>query len=61
MKQLKIGDKVTRMLGGIVPMELIITRITDDEIICGMWKFSKQTGVEIDYDIDGIVSYIILE
>lgn len=44
----KVGDKVTRMLAGAVPMKLQITEITDTKIVCGDWEFDKATGAEID-------------
>lgn len=49
---MKIGDKVTRMLAGIVPMELTITDLTKDRIICGAWEFDRATGAEIDDYLD---------
>ena len=45
---LQVGDVVTRMLGGSVPMMLTISAVTDTLIICGGWKFCRKTGVEID-------------
>lgn len=58
--ELKIGDKVTRMLGGIFPMILGVTNITDERIVCGMWEFDKTTGIEIDDEISVPVSYLVL-
>lgn len=62
---IKKGDTVTRMLGGEIPMNLIVSNITDTEIICGDWKFSRLTGGEIDYELgwDGINtgSYLVCE
>lgn len=51
-KELQIGDYVTRMLAGTLPMELIVTEITDDLIICGAWKFDRRTGAEVDEDLN---------
>ena len=48
---MNVGDMVTRLLGGSVPMELRITAITEDRIICGSWEFDKATGAEIDEDM----------
>jgi hypothetical protein len=48
---LKVGDVVTRMLAGVIPMELKVTELKDDLIICGAWKFSKNNGAEIDEDL----------
>jgi len=47
---MNVGDKVTRFLGGI-PMDLKVTEITDDTIVCGPWTFDKKTGAEIDEEI----------
>lgn len=44
---LVVGDTVTRMLGGNVPMQLNITAIADF-IYCGAWKFHRATGAEVD-------------
>lgn len=48
---LKEGDIVTRMLSGVVPMELKITAIDDEFIHCGWWKFDKVFGYEVDEDL----------
>lgn len=49
---MKVGDKVTRWLAGKVPMELIITEVTDDKIVGSAhgceWEFDPKTGAEID-------------
>jgi hypothetical protein len=45
---LKVGDKVTRMLAGTIPMTLVITEIKGDRILCGDYEFDKVTGAEID-------------
>ena len=44
-------------------MQLEVTELTEKEIICGSWKFSKITGGEIDEDLgwDGINTGSILE
>lgn len=48
---MKVGDKVTRMLAGTIPMELTITAMTEDRIICGDWEFDLKTGAEIDEEL----------
>jgi hypothetical protein len=61
---MKIGDTVTRMLAGVIPMQLVVTEITSERIICGAWEFDKKTGHEIDDEIgDGhhIVSYLVMQ
>ena len=45
---MNVGDMVTRWLGGEIPMELRVTELTDDRIICGDYEFDKATGAEID-------------
>ena len=47
----KVGDTVTRMIGNIIPQKLTVTEITDDLIICGLWRFSKKNGSEIDEEL----------
>lgn len=51
----KAGDTVLRMIGGRIPMELLVTDVTDDLILCstpsgsvGGWTFDRATGVEVD-------------
>ncbi len=43
-----VGKIVTRWLAGDIPMDLKITEVTDDLIICGDWTFHRITGAEID-------------
>ncbi len=52
------GDLIMRMLSGKVPMELKVSEITEDKIICGPYEFSRETGGEIDKDLgwDGVVT-----
>ena len=46
---IKVGDKITRMLAGGVPMmECTVSEIDDKFIHCGAWKFDKKTGAEVD-------------
>ena len=47
----QIGDQVTRMISGLIPMEIKVTELTPDLIICGPYKFSKRTGLEIDEEL----------
>jgi hypothetical protein len=39
------------MLAGEIAMELRVTEITEDRVICGAWEFDKRTGAEIDDDL----------
>jgi len=58
LAQLKVGDTVTRLLAGSLPVELIVSEITEDKICCGPWEFHPQTGGEIDEELgwDGGIS-----
>ena len=50
---MQVGDTVTRYLNGDQKfMDLVITRITETEIVCGEWKFDRKTGAEIDDLLD---------
>ena len=58
---MKIGDKLTRLLAGIVPMEVIVGEITETEFKVSSgdgiipvehgWTFDRKTGAEIDHDL----------
>jgi hypothetical protein len=48
---IQVGDKVVRMLAGTIPMELKVTEITEDLIVCGWWTFDKRTGAEVDEEL----------
>ena len=50
-EDLKVGDVVTRMLGGSIPMKLSVSGITDRIITCSDWQFDRVTGAEIDEDL----------
>lgn len=56
LQELKVGDSVTRMLSGLIPMPLKVTSINDNIITCGAWEFNRLTGAEIDDDLgwDGV-------
>lgn len=58
MYNYKVGDTVTRNMCGML-MDLKVTEVTEDKIICGDWEFCKETGVEIDDTIDCVVSYLL--
>jgi hypothetical protein len=51
MNSIEIGQFVTRMLAGEIEMQLRVTAITEDRIICGGWEFDRLTGAEIDDDL----------
>lgn len=46
--QVNGGDVVVRYLAGELRMELTVTEVTRDRIICGDWEFDRTTGAEID-------------
>lgn len=50
LSDIKPGDKVVRMLGGTIPMQLKVSAV-DEYIHCGPWKFSKANGAEIDEEL----------
>lgn len=59
-RYIKVGDKVRRVLAGVIPMDLLVVDITDSKIVCaGGWEFSRDTGIEIDEDISIPVSHLI--
>lgn len=50
----KLGDKVTRLLGGEIALPGTVTRIVAEEdyfMFNGLWKFRLSTGAEIDEDL----------
>lgn len=49
--KIKIGDTVTRILAGGVPMQIKVSAIDDTLIHCGPWKFSRKNGAEIDEEL----------
>lgn len=51
MSEILVGQIVTRWLAGEIPMELRVSEVTADRIICGSWEFDKATGAEIDEDL----------
>lgn len=49
--RVQVGDIVTRMLAGVVPMQLRVSAIDENTIECGDWLFDRATGMEIDYEL----------
>lgn len=52
--EIKVGDTLTRLLGGTVPHVGQVTAIdgaNDQFIFAGMWTFRLSTGAEIDEDL----------
>lgn len=55
LRDLKPGDKVTRMLAGTIPMKMEVLEVSDTIIKCGAldcpgadWEFDRATGAEVD-------------
>ena len=53
----KVGDVVTRLLAGYIPMQLKVSEVTDKLVVCGPWTFDKETGAEIDQDLNWTISH----
>lgn len=60
--ELKVGDRVTRLLAETALMELVVTKVDDELIYCGVpgtpmmnpehgWTFDRKTGYEVDEDL----------
>lgn len=47
----RIGATVDRMVAGMVLMQLTITAIEDDLVVCGAWTFDRTTGAEVDDEL----------
>lgn len=55
-RDVKVGDVVTRLLAGEIPMKLTVTSVTETLIWCGPeedtpaqgWSFDRRTGAEVD-------------
>lgn len=56
----QVGDTVHRLLAGVVRMDLKVTTVTDDLILCGDdggWTFDRATGIEEDHELGWGVSF----
>ena len=51
LASLRVGDPVRRLLGGVCPMDLRVTEIHPDRVVCGGWEFDPRTGAEIDEEL----------
>jgi len=51
MAEIEVGQEVTRLLAGTIPMQLKVTQLTDDRIYCGDYTFDRATGAEIDEEL----------
>jgi hypothetical protein len=54
-RDINAGDTVTRLLGGSIPMLLVVTRVDERFIYCGDegvgYKFDRESGFEVDEEI----------
>lgn len=50
-RYVQVGDVVTRLLGGSIPMRLQVTDLDDELIHCGGWTFDRDSGFEVDEDL----------
>jgi hypothetical protein len=48
---IKPGDTVIRILGGVLPMPLEVTAVDETLIHCGSWTFDRETGAEVDHGL----------
>lgn len=48
---INVGDAVNRYVDETMLMKLKVTRIDEQYIYCGDWKFSRRNGAEIDEDL----------
>jgi hypothetical protein len=48
---IKPGDTVIRILGGVLPMPLEVTEVDEMLIHCGPWTFDRETGAEVDHTL----------
>lgn len=51
LSDVKPGDLVVRNMCGL-EMTLKVTAVSDKLVTCGSWTFSKETGGEVDEDLD---------
>lgn len=63
--EIKEGDTVIRVMGGVVRMPLTVQKVDESKIYCGAWTFDKSTGDELDEEIGWYAghsgSYIIIK
>ena len=59
-RDIRAGQTVTRSFGHGITIDMVVTKVTDDEIIVGhLWTFDRDTGHEIDEAFDFVVSRLI--
>lgn len=67
-RDVKVGDVVTRLLAGKIPMRFKVSDVDENFIYCGGpegWKFDRDTGAEVDEELNwgnsGTGSYLVME
>jgi len=50
-RHVRVGDRVLRLLAGLVPMPLRVTGLDDELIHCGPWRFDRDCGAEVDGEL----------
>lgn len=51
-RHVKVGDVVTRLLAGKIPMKMLVTHVDTKTMTCGGgWMFDRETGWEEDSDL----------
>ncbi len=48
LNDLQVGDTVTRLIAGVIPMPLKVTAVSETIIECSDWTFDRATGAEVD-------------
>jgi len=47
LRNVEPGDLVERVLFGMSPTKLKVTQVTDEAIVCGKQRFSRETGYQV--------------
>lgn len=45
---LKVGETVTRMLGGRIPLLMIVVKVTEEKIYCGVAREGIEIGMTVN-------------
>ena len=52
-EHIREGDHILRLVGGKIPMRMLVQRVDEEFIYCaGGWKFRRDTGGEVDEDLE---------
>lgn len=52
--RVEVGDVVNRYMHESLLMQLTVTEVTEERIVCGDWEFDPKTGCELDDYISDI-------